>query len=129
VVGLSWQVWVAQTAGGDACLGHVVMAAELFGRDSEIAAVELLLAGIGDGGGSLLVLGDPGIGKSALAAVAGRRARCGHSATGTALSPTWEPWGGHDPQPYGVDATAYAVNAAGKIGKTVPMQGFVLIPV
>jgi len=50
------------------------MAPELIGRDSEIAAVELLLAGIGDGGGSLVVLGDPGIGKSALAAVASRRA-------------------------------------------------------
>ena len=50
------------------------MAPELIGRDSEIAAVELLLAGIGDGGGSLLVLGDPGIGKSALAEVAGRSA-------------------------------------------------------
>jgi DNA-binding NarL/FixJ family response regulator len=51
-----------------------MMASVLFGRDPEIAAVELLLAGIGDGGGSLLVLGDPGIGKSALAGVAGRRA-------------------------------------------------------
>jgi hypothetical protein len=50
------------------------MASELFGRDSEIGAVELLLARIGDGGGSLLVLGDPGIGKSALAEVATRRA-------------------------------------------------------
>ena len=50
------------------------MAAELFGRDSELAAVELLLAGIGDGGGSLLVLGDPGTGKSALAEVASRHA-------------------------------------------------------
>ena len=50
------------------------MASELIGRDSEIAAVELLLAGIGDGGGSLLVLGDPGIGKSALAEMARRRA-------------------------------------------------------
>src|SRR5262249_20101839 len=50
------------------------MAAELFGRESEIAAVELLLAGIGDGGGSLLVLGDPGTGKSALAEVASRHA-------------------------------------------------------
>jgi MoxR-like ATPase len=49
-------------------------ASELIGRDSEIAAVELLLAGIGDGGVSLLVLGDPGIGKSALAQVAGRHA-------------------------------------------------------
>jgi len=50
------------------------MASDLIGRDSEIAALELLLAGVGDGGGSLLVLGDPGIGKSALAAVASRRA-------------------------------------------------------
>ena len=49
-------------------------ASELIGRDPEIAAVELLLARIGDGGGSLLVLGDPGIGKSALAEVASRRA-------------------------------------------------------
>jgi DNA-binding CsgD family transcriptional regulator/tetratricopeptide (TPR) repeat protein len=51
-----------------------MMAPELVGRDPEIAAVESLLAGLGDGGGSLLVLGDPGIGKSALAAVASRRA-------------------------------------------------------
>ena len=50
------------------------MAAELFGRDSEIAAVELLLAGIGDGGGLLLMLGDPGTGKSALAELASRHA-------------------------------------------------------
>jgi hypothetical protein len=49
-------------------------ATELIGRDPEIAAVELLLAGIAGGGGSLLVLGDPGIGKSALAEVASRRA-------------------------------------------------------
>jgi DNA-binding CsgD family transcriptional regulator/tetratricopeptide (TPR) repeat protein len=51
-----------------------MMASELIGRDSEIAAVELLVARIADGGGSLLVLGDPGIGKSALAEVASRRA-------------------------------------------------------
>ena len=51
-----------------------MVAPELVGRDPEIAAVELLLARIGDGGGSLLVLGDPGIGKSALAAVAAARA-------------------------------------------------------
>jgi DNA-binding CsgD family transcriptional regulator len=50
------------------------MAPELIGRDPEIAAVESLLARIGEAGGSLLVLGDPGIGKSALAAVASRRA-------------------------------------------------------
>jgi DNA-binding CsgD family transcriptional regulator len=47
---------------------------ELIGRDSQIAAVELLLARIAGGGGSLLVLGDPGIGKSALAEVASQRA-------------------------------------------------------
>jgi DNA-binding CsgD family transcriptional regulator len=47
---------------------------ELIGRDSEIAAVELLLARIADSGGALLVLGDPGIGKSALAEVASRHA-------------------------------------------------------
>src|SRR4029077_61480 len=50
------------------------MASELVGRDPEISAVESLLSRIRDGGGSLLVLGDPGIGKSALAAVASRRA-------------------------------------------------------
>jgi DNA-binding CsgD family transcriptional regulator len=50
------------------------MAPELVGRDSEIAAVELLLARVGDGDGALLVLGDPGIGKSALAEVAASRA-------------------------------------------------------
>ena len=50
------------------------MASELVGRDPEIAAVESLLAGIGDGGGALLMLGDPGIGKSALAEMASRRA-------------------------------------------------------
>src|SRR4029077_5536493 len=50
------------------------MASELFGRDPEIAAVEVLLARIGDGGGSLLVLGDPGIGKSARAEMAAQRA-------------------------------------------------------
>jgi DNA-binding CsgD family transcriptional regulator len=50
------------------------MASELLGRASEIGYVELLLARIGDGGGSLLVLGDPGIGKSALVEVATRRA-------------------------------------------------------
>ena len=50
-----------------------MMAPQLIGRDSEITAVESLLAGIG-GGGSLLLLGDPGIGKSALAEMASRRA-------------------------------------------------------
>jgi len=43
------------------------MAAALVGRDAELAALESLLAGAADGGGSLLAVGDPGIGKSALA--------------------------------------------------------------
>jgi len=51
------------------------MPPQLIGRDPEIAAVELLLAGIAGGGGSLLVLGDPGMRKSALAEVASARAR------------------------------------------------------
>jgi AAA ATPase domain len=50
------------------------MAPELVGRDPEIAVVESLLAGIAGGGGSLLVLGDPGIGKSALVEAAARHA-------------------------------------------------------
>src|SRR5690242_14099416 len=53
------------------------MAPELVGRASDIAVVESLLAGIADGGGSLLVLGDPGIGKSALVEAASRRAADG----------------------------------------------------
>jgi DNA-binding NarL/FixJ family response regulator len=51
-----------------------MMAPELIGRDPEMAVMESLLAGIAADGGSLLVLGDPGIGKSALAASASRRA-------------------------------------------------------
>ena len=50
------------------------MAIELVGRASEIAVVKSLLAGVADGGGSLLVLGDPGIGKSALVEAASVRA-------------------------------------------------------
>jgi len=53
------------------------MTPELVGRASEIAVVESLLAGIAAGGGSLLVLGDPGIGKSALVEAASRRAADG----------------------------------------------------
>jgi DNA-binding CsgD family transcriptional regulator len=47
----------------------------LVGRDAELAVVRSLLTGVADGGGSLLVLGDPGIGKSALAEAAIRQAR------------------------------------------------------
>jgi DNA-binding CsgD family transcriptional regulator len=52
-----------------------VTAPVLVGRDQEIAAMESLLALVAIGGGSLLVLGDPGIGKSALAETASWRAR------------------------------------------------------
>lgn len=45
----------------------------LIGRDSEVAEVEFLLGHVAEGGRSLLVLGDPGIGKSALVAWASRR--------------------------------------------------------
>jgi DNA-binding CsgD family transcriptional regulator len=48
------------------------MTPELIGRDPEVAAVESLLTHSAEGGRSLLVLGDPGIGKSALAARASR---------------------------------------------------------
>jgi DNA-binding CsgD family transcriptional regulator len=51
-----------------------MMTPELIGRDSEVAEVEFLLTHIAEGGRSLLVLGDPGIGKSALVA---RASRCG----------------------------------------------------
>jgi hypothetical protein len=63
--------------GDDLCLGRPLMAPELVGRASEIAVVESLLAGTAVGGGSLLVLGDPGIGKSALVEAASRRAADG----------------------------------------------------
>jgi DNA-binding CsgD family transcriptional regulator len=53
------------------------MAPELVGRDSEILVAESLLAAITGGGGSLLMLGDPGIGKSALVQAAARRAADG----------------------------------------------------
>jgi hypothetical protein len=68
--GLAVAVPGRSDCGGDLCLGRPLMASELVGRASEIAVVESLLAGIADGGGSLLVLGDPGIGKSALVAAA-----------------------------------------------------------
>src|ERR1700722_7414472 len=63
--------------GDDLCLRRPLMARELVGRPSEILVVESLLARTADGGGSLLVLGDPGIGKSALVEAASRRAADG----------------------------------------------------
>ena len=65
--GLRWRYLVAQTASMDLRAGRPVTAPVMFGRDRELAVVGSLLAGVADGGGSLLVLGDPGIGKSALA--------------------------------------------------------------
>src|SRR5258708_11217869 len=65
----------------------------LVGRDSEIAVVESLLAAIAGGGGSLLVLGDPGIGKSALVGVAaGRAAEAGMRVLACAGVPSEAPF-------------------------------------
>src|SRR6516165_10161329 len=47
----------------------------LLGRDAEIELLASLLHGIGDGGGALVLLGEPGIGKSRLLAVAAEFAR------------------------------------------------------
>src|SRR6516225_8027236 len=50
-------------------------AGPLLGRDAEIGLLAALLDGIGDGGGALVLLGEPGIGKSRLLAVAAEFAR------------------------------------------------------
>jgi len=47
----------------------------LFGRDTESQVLDHLLDRVGDGGGSLVVTGEPGIGKSALLAEAASRAQ------------------------------------------------------
>ena len=47
----------------------------LLGRDAEIELVASLLDGIGTGGGSLVLYGEPGIGKSRLLSVAAGLAR------------------------------------------------------
>ena len=47
----------------------------LLGRDAEIERLTSLLDGIGDGGGALVLSGEPGIGKSRLLAVAAAMAR------------------------------------------------------
>src|SRR6266702_3559899 len=47
----------------------------LLGRDAEIGLLASLLDGIGDGGGALVLYGEPGIGKSRLLAVAAEFAR------------------------------------------------------
>jgi tetratricopeptide (TPR) repeat protein len=47
----------------------------LLGRDAEIGLLTSLLDGIGDGGGALVLCGEPGIGKSRLLAVAAEFAR------------------------------------------------------
>jgi predicted ATPase len=46
----------------------------LVGREHELAALAGLVDGVGERGGVLMVSGEPGIGKSALLAMAGRRA-------------------------------------------------------
>ncbi len=50
-------------------------AGPLLGRDAEIGLLASLLDGIGDGGGALVLYGEPGIGKSRLLAVAAEFAR------------------------------------------------------
>src|SRR5919107_2818008 len=50
------------------------VATTLVGRERELEAVAMLLDGAPERGGALLLRGEPGIGKSALLAEAGRRA-------------------------------------------------------
>ena len=50
-------------------------AGPLLGRDAEIERLTSLLDGIGEGGGALVLSGEPGIGKSRLLAVAAAMAR------------------------------------------------------
>jgi MoxR-like ATPase len=50
---------------------------ELVGRDSELAHIDVLFERIGARGGSLLIRGEPGIGKSALLGEAASRAELG----------------------------------------------------
>jgi len=51
-------------------LGWRVVTATVVGRDREIGVVDDLLERVRDGGAALVIRGDPGIGKSALLAVA-----------------------------------------------------------
>jgi DNA-binding CsgD family transcriptional regulator len=46
----------------------------LFGREDDLGRIDAMLAGVPQCGGVLLLLGEPGVGKSALLATAGRRA-------------------------------------------------------
>ena len=52
-----------------------VVSGPLLGRDAEVELLTALLAGIAEAGSSLVLLGEPGIGKSRLLAEAERLAR------------------------------------------------------
>jgi predicted ATPase len=62
-----------------------VATAELIGRDAEAEIVDSLVGHIADGGGSLLIRGEPGIGKSALLERARRRGTATGAQTLTAI--------------------------------------------
>jgi DNA-binding CsgD family transcriptional regulator len=62
-----------------------VAADELIGRDAEAEIIDSLVGHVADGGGSLLIRGEPGIGKSALLERARRRATAMGAQTLTAV--------------------------------------------
>jgi DNA-binding CsgD family transcriptional regulator len=62
----------------------------LLGRDAETAVLNSLLARVGDRGAALVVLGEPGIGKSSLVEQAARRARAVGMRTLTCIGSTTE---------------------------------------
>jgi DNA-binding CsgD family transcriptional regulator len=64
---------------------HVVATDELIGRDEESEVVDSLVGHIADGGGSILIRGEPGIGKSALLARARWQATAMEAQTLTAV--------------------------------------------
>src|SRR4029077_2708153 len=64
---------------------EVMATAELIGRDEEWEIVDSLVGHVADGGGSLLIRGEPGIGKSALLERARRQASAMGAQTLTAV--------------------------------------------